>query len=116
MEPETYSGSFFICTMQQLNILYIGREETIKDTVVRLINNTEQWTATGVTTDEQAIQAWENNSFDIALLGNGISPESEMMLCAYFRTQKENVVIIQHYGGGSGLLYNEIMEAMNATP
>jgi hypothetical protein len=98
--------------MQRLNILYIGRNEEIMNTVVRLIHKQENWTATGVLTDDDALKVWRSNTFDIVLLGNGIDPISEENLCGYFRSVKEDINIIQHYGGGSGLLYNEIMEAL----
>jgi hypothetical protein len=99
--------------MQQANILYIGRSAEIKDIVVRLINNKEEWKATGVLTDNEAKTAWESASFDIVLLGSGIEPECETGLRHFFTGQKQDIIIIQHYGGGSGLLYNEIFEALN---
>lgn len=99
--------------MQRLNILYVGRHEEIKDTVVRLIHKQENWTATGVLTDDDALKVWRSQVFDIVLLGNGIDPINEEMLCSRFRSEKEDIVIIQHYGGGSGLLYNEILEALD---
>lgn len=99
--------------MEQVNILYIGRSAEIKDIVVRLINNKEDWKATGVLTDNEAKAAWELAPFDIVLLGSGIEPEFETGLRHFFTGQKKDIIIIQHYGGGSGLLYNEIMEALN---
>lgn len=99
--------------MKQLQILYIGRNAEIKDTVVRLLNGHEGWKAEGVMEDADVFKAWERQAFDIVMLGNGISETCEAALCNFCREQKEDVMIIQHYGGGSGLLYNEILEALH---
>lgn len=99
--------------MKKVKILYIGRSAEIKDIVVRLINNKEEWEATGVLTDNEAKEAWQLHPFDIILLGSGIEPGCETGLRHFFTEKKQDMIIIQHYGGGSGLLYNEIMEALN---
>jgi hypothetical protein len=45
-------------------------------------------------------------------LGSGIQEESESNLCAFFVEQNPNIIIVQHYGGGSGLLKSEILLAL----
>jgi hypothetical protein len=42
------------------------------------------------------------------LLGSGIEKESEDKLCTAFKALNPHIIIVQHYGGGSGLLAAEI--------
>ena len=98
---------------QKINILYIGRHAEIMETVVRLINKNENWVGTGVTEDADAMQFFSNQHFDIVLLGCGISEEDELKLRAFFTLTNPASKVIQHYGGGSGLLYNEIITTLN---
>lgn len=94
------------------NILYIGRHPEILETVVRLINSNEDWFGAGAESDEGAIALFERVHFHIVLLGCGIEPESEEKLRAFFEQKNPNCQIVQHYGGGSGLLRNEILLAL----
>lgn len=100
----------------QTAILAIGRNEEILGTVLRIINKNEQWDAAGALTDEEAMQLFGSRHFDIVLLCNGIDESSEHQLRNYFTNKQPAVIIIQHYGGGSGLLSNEIREALRLTP
>lgn len=98
----------------KIQILVIGRHTEILQTVVRLVNNNPDWNATGVETDEQALAAFKIQPFSMVLLGGGISKESETKLCAAFKNHQPGIIIVQHYGGGSGLLSAEIYGALNA--
>jgi hypothetical protein len=93
-------------------ILVIGRQEEILQTVLRLINSSNNWEAKGSFVDAEAIQLFDTFNFDLVLLSNGISEACEESLCRYFRSRKPSVIILQHYGGGSGLLSNEILQAL----
>lgn len=94
-------------------ILVIGRHEEILQTVLRLINSNADWEAKGTLQDAEAISLFGSFHFDIVLLSSGISENCEESLCSYFRDKKPAVIIIQHYGGGSGLLSNEILQALH---
>ncbi|WP_158824853.1 hypothetical protein [Mucilaginibacter lacusdianchii] len=98
--------------MNKVNILVVGRHEQILQTVVRLINNNPEWHSVGALTDKDAIQLFSHEVFDLILLSSGIEPESEQNLRAYFTDHRPSVIIVQHYGGGSGLLTAEIYEAL----
>ncbi|WP_426670650.1 hypothetical protein ACPPVU_05310 [Mucilaginibacter sp. McL0603] len=98
--------------MDKIQILVIGRNPEIVQTVVRLINNNPAWNATFALTDEEAIKHFESQSFNLVLLGGGIEPESDSLLRHEFITRNPNITIIQHYGGGSGLLATEINMAL----
>ena len=98
--------------METINILYIGRHLEILATVVRLINSNENWNGVGVMNDDEAKEIFCQKEFSLVLLGSGIQEESEAELCAFFKNKNPNISIVQHYGGGSGLLKSEILVAL----
>ncbi|MDF2433595.1 MAG: hypothetical protein JWP44_3226 [Mucilaginibacter sp.] len=100
--------------MSKTQILVIGRHPEILQTVIRLINNNSDWHATGAITDQEALAAFNANVYKIVLLGGGIENDSEATLCAAFRTQNPEIIVTQHYGGGSGLLFAEIYQALGS--
>jgi hypothetical protein len=96
-----------------MNILIIGRHTQIMETVLRLINSQPSWKAEGATTDEEAIEKFNSAIFNLVLIGGGVEESSERKLRAVFEKINPQIKMIRHYGGGSGLLFNEIEEAMN---
>ena len=102
--------------MEAINILYIGRHPEIMETVVRLINKNESWNGLGTTNDEEAKALFKGIRMSLVLLGCGISEEDEISLRIAFAAHNPRVKVIQHYGGGSGLLYNEIYAALYNRP
>jgi hypothetical protein len=101
--------------MGKIEILVICRHEGILQTVVRLINNNPEWNATGVVTDDEALNTFSMLPFKLVLLGSGIEKESEDRLCAAFKAHNPEIIIVEHYGGGSGLLGAEIYQALGPT-
>ena len=98
--------------MNTIQILAIGRNPDILKTVIKLINKNPEWSGVGALTDEEAIQLSGNSRFDLYLLTNGIDEYSEQKLKSAFIADNPESMIIQHYGGGSGLLSGEILHAL----
>jgi DNA-binding NtrC family response regulator len=98
--------------MQKVQILVICHHEEILQTILRLINNNEKWQAVGTADDEKAVELFHQHQFNLVLLGSGISDEAENKLRKIFTHQNPQIKIIQHFGGGSGLLSNEIEAAL----
>lgn len=98
--------------MKKTHILYIGRHFEIMNTIIRLINANKNWIGIGVVDDKEALAIFQKKEFSIVLLGSGIAIEEEVALCSFFRNQNPKIIIIQHYGGGSGLLKSEILCAL----
>lgn len=96
----------------QTTILYIGRDAEITTVMERLLNARPEWKGVCVCTDEEAIALCEKQTVDLVLLGNGINLDCEKALRATLTALQPGLKIIQHYGGGSGLLYGEIMSAL----
>ncbi len=97
----------------QTTILYIGRDTEITVVMNRLLNARPEWKGICVCTDDEAIEICQTYEIDLVLLGNGIDAACEEVLRAKLTGLKPDLKIIQHYGGGSGLLYGEIMSALN---
>lgn len=97
----------------QNTILYIGRDPEITEVMKRLLNARPEWKGICVRADEEAIEICSAEDIDLVLLGNGIDAECEKALRAKLTELKPDLKIIQHYGGGSGLLYGEIMTALS---
>lgn len=94
--------------MKKVEILVIGKHPEIMATILRLINNKPEWSGTGVTSVSEAIEKSNDILFNLILLGVGLSEDEKAHLKSYF-----NIPVIQHYGGGSGLLHSEICQALN---
>jgi hypothetical protein len=90
-----------------LDILVVGREKTILDVVERLINGHEGWKATIAATEDDAVHLFKKQFFPIVLVCAGFSAQEEEALRQ--RLLSNDTVVIRHYGGGSGLLENEIL-------
>jgi DNA-binding NarL/FixJ family response regulator len=99
--------------MRKIEILVIGRHPQIMETVLRLINQNKNWNAVGALTDEEAVEKFHRHTFQLVLLGGGIEEASERKLRSLFTFHDPDIIIIQHYGGGSGLLSNEILGALD---
>jgi hypothetical protein len=95
-------------------ILVIGRQIEILNKVVELINKNTDYSAAGAFTDEEAVRLFKTGIFGLIIFGGGIEPESDKKLRNLFISENPAVKIIQHFGGGSGLLYNEIRVAMES--
>lgn len=98
--------------MEKINFLIFGKNEPILDILIRLVNSNEDWFAEGFNHNEKAKEYFQQNAIDIVLLSSGIDEENEKEICSFFIAQQPDIEIIQHYGGGSGLLKCEIMEAL----
>ncbi|WP_293304335.1 hypothetical protein [Pedobacter sp. UBA5917] len=97
----------------QTTILYIGRDTEITVVMNRLLNARPEWKGICVCTDEEAAEICETQQINLVLLGNGIDAECEKALRTKLTELRPGLKIIQHYGGGSGLLYGEIMTAIS---
>lgn len=96
----------------QLNILIISTNEEALEVLLRLVNKQTHWNGFGAKTSEEAKGIFSLKKIDLVLFNVGICSENEQNLIQFFNAEKEDVIIIQHYGGGSGLLYNEIQYAL----
>ena len=97
----------------ELNIMAIGRDKAILEVVERLINSHEGWKATVVTTEEEAFAALEEKEFRIVFVAAGVTAEEEEALKRSIQERYPRIVVARHFGGGSGLLENEVLTILN---
>jgi hypothetical protein len=98
--------------MMEVTILVVGRHLEILEVIVRLINGRQGWCAAGVLTDDEAIETFAQKKFNLVLIGAGVDQQSIDLLTDNFMKINVSTKIVKHYGGGSGLLFNEIQEAL----
>jgi PleD family two-component response regulator len=93
--------------MQKIQILVVGKHPDIMQTILRLINNKPEWNGTIAFTAAEALAYSSTITFDIVLLCAGLETFEAEQIKAHFK-----VPVVQHYGGGSGLLYAEVYQAL----
>jgi CheY-like chemotaxis protein len=96
----------------ETTILVVGRHPEIMEVIVRLINGEKGWHATPALTNEEALDAFNKKDFDVVLIGGGVDQQSFDLLREQFEKKNPAIKIVKHYGGGSGLLFNEIHQAL----
>lgn len=98
-----------------LHILVIGKDPEILTVVLRLLNDYKQasYHAVGTTDPVQARELFAGGDIGLVLMTNGIDPTLDASLREYFLIRRPGVRILQHYGGGSGLLFSEIAQALS---
>ncbi|MFA6275855.1 MAG: hypothetical protein WC622_03850 [Pedobacter sp.] len=101
--------------MQRIQILVIGTNKPIMETIARLIDRDGLWQATIAFSFEDALAMCSQQDFKVVLIGGGIAEEEELVLKQYLLKNKRNLPLVKHYGGGSGLLFAEIHQALSNT-
>ena len=96
-----------------LNILVISTNPDLLTVLLRLVNQHEGWNGVGVDTPELARESFKYGYFQVVLFDVGFTDDIDKQLAKEFGEQKPDILMIQHYGGGSGLLYNEIQYALS---
>lgn len=94
--------------MTILNFLVIGKNQEILETLKRIIENNEGWNAE-IKSDETICPDYiKENQVDIVLLSSGLDEKFENDIKVFCENLDKDVKVIEHYGGGSGLLKNEV--------
>ncbi len=93
--------------MKKKQILVIGKHQQIMETILRLINAKSRLNGNIAYSVDEALTASKTKDFDMVLIGAGLTDSETQQLRASF-----DVPVIQHYGGGSGLLFTEISQAL----
>src|ERR1700683_1660039 len=103
-----------ITSTHSVNILVIGKDPEILKVVLRLLNENKKanYHAIGSTDPDQGRSLFADTDIDLVLITNGIDATLDASLREEFLTRRPGVRILQHFGGGSGLLFGEIAEAL----
>ena len=98
--------------MSNIQFLVVGKNDEILATLKRLIENTDNWQAQLISDESQVDNYITNNPVDIILLSSGLDEAFEQEIKVNPIVLKKNIAVIEHFGGGSGLLKNEIYAAL----
>jgi len=98
--------------MEKIEILVVSKNPEILKTIIRLINQVPEWNGIGVLSVQEAMEKAKGINFRILLLGSGLEEREVNQLNTAFEGESSSTTIIQHYGGGSGLLFGEIKNAL----
>lgn len=94
--------------MKIVNFLVIGKNQEILETLKRIIENNEGWKAEIKSDENVCCDYIKDNQLDIVLLSSGLEEEIEKEIKIFCENLDKEVKVIDHYGGGSGLLKNEV--------
>ncbi|WP_426789589.1 hypothetical protein [Sphingobacterium sp. WOUb80] len=94
--------------MNTLTFLLFGKNEEILLTLKRIIESTPGWNATIQQDLGICKKHLINDPVDVLLLSSGLSPQEEREITDHLSRLTYSIGLIKHYGGGSGLLKNEV--------
>ena len=89
-------------------VLVLGRYAEIVNTIVRLIDQWEGFTAVASSTVDEMIGCLHAEPYVVLLVGAGFSTEQEKEIREKAKEIRPEIKIIEHFGGGSGLLLSEL--------
>lgn len=98
--------------MKTLEFLLLGKNEAILAILLRLVNADENWNAIAFDNETEAQKYFQNHKIDIVLLSSGIEDQVEKDFTSFCISHNPDVEVIEHFGGGSGLLKSEIMHRL----
>jgi DNA-binding NtrC family response regulator len=98
--------------MEKLEILIIGTNEPIVKTIARLIDKENKWVAIVAFNLVEAKHILSTKQLKLVLIGAGLSESEEEELKQFIKNINPQLPIVKHYGGGSGLLFAEIYQAI----
>lgn len=98
--------------MKTLEFLLLGKNEAILAILLRLVNADENWNAIAFNNENEAQEYFKNNKIDVVLLSSAIEDHVEKDFTTFCLKHQPDVEVIEHFGGGSGLLRSEILHRL----
>lgn len=99
--------------MKTLEFLLLGKNEEILTILLRLVNAVENWNGISFNNEKEAQEYFQNNKIDIVLLSSAIEDHVEKEFTSFCLKHQPDVEVIEHFGGGSGLLKSEILHRLH---
>lgn len=96
--------------MKNIKFLLVGKNKEILDTLKRIIENNDSWQAEILSDAALYPEYLQEHLVDIVLLSSGLSDALEKEIKEYIYKLDKGIRVIDHYGGGSGLLKNEVYQ------
>ena len=98
--------------MNRTEILVTGRNQDSVNSIIKLMDNNNDWVSTNAATDEEAIEKFHQRDFDIVLFTDGINDDEVKKLRKVFTIQNPDIIILTHYGSEGNLLADKINAAL----
>lgn len=95
-----------------LSILCACSHPEILEVMDRLVNKQDGWRSSKAESLARLEEMLHQDSYDVILLGAGFGLAERAIVEAQLEAQKQKTKVIDHFGGGSGLLYAEISMAL----
>ena len=99
--------------MKIYEFLILGKNESILAILTRLVNANENWNAVSFDNEKLAKNYFLANKLDFVLLSSGIENNVEKEFTEFCLKAQPDVEVIEHFGGGSGLLQSEIYDRLH---
>lgn len=99
--------------MKTLEFLLLGKNEAILTILLRLVNADENWNGVSFNNEKDAQEYFLSHKIDIVLLSSGIEDHVEKEFTSFCLKTQPDVEVIEHFGGGSGLLKSEILHRLH---
>lgn len=90
--------------MNKINILIYSPDAAMLEHMLNLVHQQEGWQAQGTTNDEQAIEMFLQQKYDLVILGGEIDAVTDTKLKAIFQRQDRHINILNFYGGDDWFL------------
>jgi len=90
------------------NVLIIGADPEITGVINRLVNGFEGFKGESITSIDELEAKLNKTPFDILLMGAGFNEDEEHQIRKTAAAFLPDIKIVEHYGGGSGLLLEEL--------
>ena len=97
----------------KLQFLLLGKNEAILAILLRLVNADENWNGVAFNNEKEAQEYFQSNKIDIVLLSSAIEDHIEKAFTSFCLKHQPDVEVIEHFGGGSGLLKSEILHRLH---
>lgn len=93
------------------NILYISADTLKTAEVLRIITARGNWSAITAVTELEAIQKFLEHPISMVIFAYDINREMQQGLSEYYKKINPGIILLEPYGGGTGLLEQEIIHA-----
>lgn len=99
--------------MEKYEFLILGKNQPILEILLRLVNANENWNAVAFNDEKLAQNHFLANKLDFVLLSSGIEDTIEKEFTSFCIEKQPEIKVIEHFGGGSGLLQSEIYDRLH---
>ncbi len=94
-------------------VLVLGMNEVINNVIIRLLNGMDDYLGEASNSITEMFTSLREHKYDILLIGAGFNEDQENMITQKALETHPDIKILQHYGGGSGLLRAELEQLKN---